>query len=63
MKGRAVVRGSCRAGTVAGGLLLASVAPQDSLLQLPLYFSHLLPEPWRAGKDTEGVRRESYAQA
>ena len=55
--------GSCPAGTVAGDLLLASVAPRDSLLQLPLYFFHLLPEPWQAGKDTGGVRRESYAQA
>ena len=57
------MRGSCRAGTVAGGLLLASVAPQDSPPQLPLYFFHLLPEPWQAGKDTEGVRTESYVQA
>lgn len=58
-----MVRVSYQAGTVAGGLLLASAIPRDSLLQLPLSSSHLLPEPLQAGRDIEGVRRGSYVQA
>lgn len=62
-RGRAVVRVSCRAGTVAGGLLLAFAAPRDSPLQPPLSSFHLLPEPLQAGMDTGVVRTGSCVQA
>lgn len=60
---RVVVMVSCRAGTVSGGLLLASGALPDLPLQPPLCSYCSLPEPWRAGMDTGEVRRGSYVQA
>lgn len=59
-----MARVSCQAGTVAGGLLLASAAPPDSPLQLPLCSYRSLPELWRAGgTDIGEARRGSYVQA
>jgi hypothetical protein len=62
-KARVAARVSCQAGTVSGGLLLASAAPPDSPQRLPRCSCCSLPEPWPAGMDTAEARRGSCVQA
>ena len=59
-------KGSCRAGTVAGGPPPDAAVPRDSQLLLPQSLRnpcHRWPGPWPAGTDTTVVRTVSCVPA